>query len=105
MITTILGAIFGVICILLLKNDVSFWPIGVSALINHTVMGFAIGVSSLKVHWAPHGILWGFLFGIFLAVGWWGGPPGFWWALGFVIIWGFLIELITVVGFKMRVEK
>jgi hypothetical protein len=110
MITTIWGVIFGIVCMLLLKygTGVSFWPIGVSSLIHHSVMGFTIGVSSLKIHWAPHGILWGFLFGIFLVVGWWGGPgcpKGFWVPLGFVVLWGFLIELISTVGFKLKMGK
>jgi len=107
MITTIWGAIFGIVCMLLQKYSagVSFWPLGVSSLIHHSVMGFTIGVSSLRIHWALHGILWGFLFAIFLAIGWWGGPQGFWATLGLVILWAFLIELITTLGFKLKAEK
>jgi hypothetical protein len=107
MMTTVWGAIFGIVCMLLQKygTEVSFWPLGFSGLIHHVVMGFAIGVSSLRIHWAPHGILWGFLFGIFLVVGYWGGPQGFWGPLGLVVLWGFLIELITTVGFKLKMEK
>jgi len=102
-VTTIFGGIFGIICMLLLRyvSEVSFWPIGVYSLIHHCVMGFAIGVSSLKIHWAGHGILWGFLFGIFLTISYWGGPQGFWVPLGLVVLWGFLIELKTSVGFKL----
>ncbi|MBA7564778.1 hypothetical protein ES708_06446 [subsurface metagenome] len=112
-VTTIFGGIFGIVCMLLLKyvSDVSFGPVGIYSLIHHCVMGFTIGVSSLKIHWAPHGILWGFLFGIllavsyvfgvFLGVGYWGEPQRFWVPLGLVVLWGFLIELITSVGFKL----
>ena len=32
-------------------------------LLNRTVMGFAIGVSGLKLHWAWHGVLMGLVFG------------------------------------------
>jgi len=77
---------------------VSFWPIwpaSVFSPIYHAVMGFAIGVSSLKIHWAIHGILWGFLFGISLTVGYWGEPLSILVLLGSVILKGFLIELIT----------
>ncbi|MBE0478241.1 hypothetical protein IBX65_03855 [Candidatus Aerophobetes bacterium] len=106
-IATIWGGIFGIICMLLQKYGVgvAFWPLGIYALIHHSVMGFAIGTSNLKLHWAPHGILWGFLFGIFAAIGFWGGPQGFWATLGLVILWGFLIELITSAGFKLKREK
>jgi len=106
-VTTIWGAIFGIVCMLIQKYGVgvSFWPLGASGLIHHAVMGFTIGVSSLRIHWAPHGILWGFLFGIFLVIGYWGGPQGFWAPLGFMLLWGFLIELITTVGFKLKRGK
>jgi len=106
-ITTVWGVIFGIVCMLLQKygEGVSFWPLGVSALIHHGVMGFTIGVSSLRIHWALHGILWGFLFAIFVAISSWGGPLGFWGPLSLIILWGFLIEFITTVGFKLKMEK
>lgn len=102
-ITTIFGGVFGIVCMLLLRyvSGVSFWPTGIYSLLHHCVMGFTIGVSSLKVHWAPHGILWGFLFGVFLGISYWGQPQGFWVPWGLVILWGFLIELITSAGFKL----
>ncbi len=73
--TTILGLVFGVICMLLSRyvSGVAFWPLGVSFLLHHTVLGFAIGVSALKMNWAAHGALWGALFGVFLAIGQVGG--------------------------------
>lgn len=106
MITTIWGAIFGVVCMLQLRYlvGISFWPLGIGSLIHHSVMGLTIGVSDMRLHWAPHGILWGFLFGIFLTVIYQTQPVP-WAALGFVILWGFLIELITTVGFKLKKEK
>ena len=107
-VATIWGAVFGIVCIFLQKYVVGIaflWPIGVSSLIHHSVMGFTIGASSLKIHWVLHGILWGFLFGIFLVIGWWGKPMGFWAPLGTVILWGFLIELMTTVCFKLKREK
>jgi len=106
-VTTIWGAIFGIVCMLIQKYGVgvSFWPLGVSGLIHHAVMGFTIGVSSLKIHWAPHGILWGFLFGIFMAMALVETPLGFWGPFGFIVLWGFLIELITTLGFKLKMGK
>lgn len=105
--TTVWGAIFGIVCMLLQKYGarVSLWPIGISILIYRSVMGFTIGVSSLRIHWAPHGILWGFLFGIFFVIALLGTPVGFWGPLGVLMLWGFVIELITTVGFKLKMTK
>jgi hypothetical protein len=63
-------------------------------------MGFVIGTSSLKMHWALHGLLWGALFGIFLAISQVGAPPVAWQVFVFVLIWGFLIETLTSKVFK-----
>ncbi len=101
-ITTILGFIFGIICMLLSRysSNIAFWPMGVSFLINHTVMGFAIGVSSMRMNWAAHGVLWGALFGIFTAISAVGTGMNPFAAFVFVVIWGFLIETIAAKGFK-----
>lgn len=105
--TTLWGAIFGGVCMLVQRYQpgVSFWPISVSSLIHHAVMGFAIGASGLRMHWAPHGILWGFLFGIFFAIVLVETPLGFWGPFGTMICFGFLIELIASVGFKLKMER
>ncbi len=100
--TTVLGAVFGVICMLLSRygSQIPFWPLGVSFLLHHTVLGFAIGASSLKMNWAAHGALWGALFGIFLAIGNVGGPLQPWIAFALPVIWGFLIETLATKAFK-----
>lgn len=71
-------------------------------LLNRTVMGFVIGTSALKLHWAWNGIVMGLIVGeifsyfLFMTVGWK--------ALAFTPIgnaaFGFLIELFTTVVFK-----
>lgn len=100
--TTILGLVFGVICMLLARYtaEVAFWPIGVSFLLHHTVMGFAIGASSLKTNWAAHGVLWGAIFGLFLAVSRVGAAPEPWAVFVLVVIWGFLIETLATKVFR-----
>ena len=100
--TTILGAVFGVICMLLSRYtaEVDFWPFDVSFLLHHTVLGFAIGVSSLKMNWAAHGAFWGALFGLFLAIGQVGGALEPWIAFVLPVIWGFLIETLATKVFK-----
>ena len=101
-IGTLLGLVFGVICMLLTRfmADVAFWPIGISFLLHHTVLGLAIGTSSLRMHWVAHGVFWGAVFGVFLAIGSVGADPGPWDILIFVLIWGFLIEILTSKVFK-----
>ena len=100
--TTILGAVFGVICILATRYtaEVDFWPLGVSFLIHHTVLGFAIGASSLKMNWAAHGAFWGALFGLFLVIVGIDIYPDPWQLFVMPVIWGFLIETIATKAFK-----
>jgi uncharacterized membrane protein len=100
--TTVLGAVFGIICMLASRylSQIPFWPLGVSLLLHHTVLGFAIGASSLKMNWAAHGAMWGALFGIFLAIGNIGGPLSPWIAFFLPVIWGFLIEVLATKAFK-----
>lgn len=100
--TTVLGAVFGVICMLLSVYTavVAFWPTGVSFLLSHIVMGFTIGASSLKINWAVHGALWGALFGLPLAIGCVGGTLQPWVAFIMPVIWGFLIETLATKVFK-----
>ena len=100
--TTLLGVVFGIICMLLSKytSGVAYWPIGISFLLHHAVMGFAIGASSVKMNWAVHGIFWGAIFGVFLAISRIGGAPEPWVVFIVVVIWGFLIETLTTKAFK-----
>ena len=100
--TTLLGVVFGIICMLLSKYTagVAYWPLGISFLLHHTVMGFAIGASSLKINWAAHGAVWGALFGLFLAIGSVGGALAPWMAFVLPVIWGFLIETLATKAFK-----
>jgi len=103
--TTFLGVVFGIICMLLSKYtaDVAYWPLGVSFLLHHTVMGFAIGASSLKMNWAAHGVLWGAIFGLFLAIGLIDSNTALepWLIFIAVVVWGFLIETLTTKAFKL----
>jgi hypothetical protein len=100
--TTLLGVVFGIICMLLSKYswEVAYWPLGISFLLHHAVMGLAIGVSSLKMNWAAHGVFWGVVFGLFLAIGQIGTIQEAWFIIIPVVIWGFLIETLTTKAFK-----
>ena len=100
--TMLLGVDFGIICMLLSKFSagVDYWPMGISFLLHHTVMGLVIGVSSLKINWAAHGAFWGAVFGLFLAIGIIGTALAPWAIFVFVVIWGFLIETLATKAFK-----
>ena len=102
--TTLLGVVFGIICMLLSKStaEVDYWPLGVSFLLHHTVLGLVIGVSSLKMNWAAHGAFWGATFGSFLAISLVGTKTELepWLAFLMVFAWGFLIEALTTKVFK-----
>ena len=71
--------------------------------LNSTLIGFIIGVSAWRIHWAIHGIVIGFIGSLAIAAPMVGEPGQMG---GFVImivagmVWGFLIELITTVVFK-----
>jgi len=101
LITTVFGLVFGIICMVLVRYEVgiAFWPMGVSYLVHHTVLGFAIGVSAWKMHWAAHGAIWGALFGTFTAIAAVGTEYPY---VNFIltVVWGFLIETIATKGFK-----
>jgi len=79
---------------------VAYWPIGVSFLLHHTVMGLVIGNSQLKMHWAAHGVFWGAVFGVFLAISRVGAAPEPWVVFIGVVVWGFLIETLATRAFK-----
>lgn len=103
-IATSFGFISGFLCYLGgrygLKAEIStveFFMV----LLHRGVLGFVIGISGLRIHWALHGILLGFIIGL----------PGFpliyseggFLAYSFMsIVWGFIIELLTSVVFKVR---
>ena len=107
LITTVFGLVFGIICMVLVRYEVgiAFWPMGVSYLVHHIVLGFAIGVSAWKMHWAAHGAIWGALFGTFTAIAA-VGTANNWLGIGpfvnfvLTVVWGFLIETIATKGFK-----
>jgi hypothetical protein len=102
--TTLLGLVAGIICMIISKfgYDVEYWPLGVSFLLHHTVMGLAIGASSLRVNWVIHGLFWGCAFSLFLAIGLINVDTKLepWLVFIVVIIWGFLIEALTTQAFK-----
>ena len=65
-IATLFGVVAGVLCatISFSAGIMSFTAVTlVCVLLNRTVMGFAIGISSLRLHWAWNGIVMGLVVG------------------------------------------
>ena len=111
-VATIAGLIFGFVCLALASSGGSEipCPAKLQILFSRGLIGFAIGISSLKIHWTLHGLILGIIFSLPLAFSGLMAPesPEFSAAMMFVstvimgMIYGFLIELITSVLFKSK---
>ena len=115
-VATISGVIFGFVCLGLASSSPGAlpWPAAVQIVTSRTLIGFAIGISSLSVgHWTVHGLLMGMIFSFPLAFSGLMAPdnPEFsktsmWvWTVILGMIYGVLIELITSAFFKARQKK
>jgi hypothetical protein len=104
-IATACGVVAGLVCVSVgAISGVKITPGGFGwALLNRTLLGFVIGVSALRLHWAWHGVLMGFLVGSLFSYSVWlmGGPA---WLVPAVLagsmIFGLGIEFFTTVVFK-----
>ncbi len=108
LISTLVGIAVGVPCAygLISLNVLPFTTVNVVwALLNRGVMGFVIGVSGLRVHWAWNGIVLGLIVGsvfsysLFMTV----GPQLLPMANAIVNgLFGLIIEFFTTLVFKQR---
>jgi hypothetical protein len=104
-IATLFGLVAGAICATLTFSGGILKPTAIALvwiLLNRTVMGFVIGASGLKLHWAWNGVLMGLAVGsifsyfLYMTVGGWMplvSPVG-------NAIFGLMIEFFTTVVFK-----
>ncbi|NLO19701.1 MAG: hypothetical protein GX121_07500 [Ignavibacteria bacterium] len=106
---TFLGAIFGVICTQISQQGGDELTISafISILLSRALLGFAIGISKLKMKWWSHGILLGLLFSLPIAFNAFSNSLQnnillFFGYIFLGIIYGFLIELFTTVLLKMK---
>ncbi len=109
-IATLMGAVSGIICCLFASSGGEMpFALLASIFTGRMLIGFVIGISAMKMHWAIHGPLMGLIvsipggFGSMLG----GNPPmtGPTLLIATVVmgmIYGFLIELVTSVLFKAR---
>jgi hypothetical protein len=98
----------GVICYLGgrfgLKDEISA-PMLAYIVVNRTLIGFVIGISTLDMHWALHGITMGVVVGLPFAVGCLLEPDNVETAIAALVlgaVYGFTIELLTSVLFGAR---
>jgi len=102
-IATLLGLTAGILCYLggrFLGKEFNTVTI-LMILLHGAILGFVIGISALRIHWALHGILLGLIIGlpVYPLIYVEGG------ALAYSVmspVWGFIIELLTSVIFKAK---
>jgi hydrogenase/urease accessory protein HupE len=104
-IATILGVIFGFVCWgSTLSQGPQPWFFALQVIISRTLIGFAIGISTLKIPWWLHGIIFGLLFSLPMGLNGFYVPGKeifiFLSTVIMGIIYGFLIELFTTIVFK-----
>jgi hypothetical protein len=103
-IATLFGVVAGALCatISFRAGILTFTAINlVWILLNRTLMGFVIGISGLKLHWAWHGVLMGVVVGAIFS--WFLYMRGVGMAPYSPIgnaIFGLMIEFFTTVVFK-----
>jgi hypothetical protein len=105
-IASALGIIFGFVSWAICKFGMGHTqPVSIDLVIIlfNGLLGFTIGISSLRWHWAVHGLILGGMFGIVLGFVAAGTGSQFIWPFIFGLIYGFLIELITTLAFKVGV--
>jgi hypothetical protein len=101
---TLMGIAAGVLCVILSDGSTDSHPtwMVIAIIFNRGLIGFLIGISILRWGWAVHGIFWGLLISLMIAIPAWGGGNGQGFFLFMIAgaIWGFLIELFTSRVFK-----
>ena len=105
LIATLFGVIFGFICWGFASSEgPTPWYFALSTILSRTLIGFAVGISVIKIKWWLHGIIMGFIFSIPMALqGFYVPGKEMFILLGTLImgiIYGFFIELFTTVVFK-----
>jgi hypothetical protein len=106
-ITTALGAGCGLASWAICAHGMGLemlWSQSVLLVLINALMGFTIGISSLRIHWVTHGAAIGLLFGVVLALFTQSHGFGFWWAIVLGPVYGFMIELCATVFFHADVD-
>ena len=110
-VATISGLAFGFVCYGFASSGPAplAWPVALQIIAERTLIGFAIGISALKLgHWTIHGLVMGLIFSIPLAFSGQMAPDNpefsktamFLWTIILGMIYGLLTEAITTKLFK-----
>lgn len=109
-IATLSGLLFGFVCYGFASSSGSLpTPIAYQIIAERTLIGFAIGISVLKLgHWSLHGLVMGFIFSLPLAFSGLMAPDNpelskggmFAWTIVLGMIYGLLTEVITTKVFR-----
>ncbi len=115
-VATFMGLLCGLACFGLASGGKTPlpWPVAVQIIVSRTLIGFALGASSLFLfHWSLRGALFGILFSLPLAFSCLMAPenPEFSHAMIFGstlfmgMIYGIFIELVTSVFFRAPLSR
>ncbi len=107
LVTTILGTACGFASWAICSRGMGLEVVslfGVLLVLTNALMGFTIGISSLRIHWMAHGAVIGGLFGLVLALFTQSQGLGFWWPFILGPVYGFVIELCATVFFRADVD-
>ena len=115
-IATLLGGLFGFVCYFLASSgpEPLAWSLAMQIIFSRTLIGFAIGICAYKMgHWTLRGLILGLIFSLPLAFSGLMAPESpdytptgmFVGTLLLGAIYGLLIEVITSVIFKAKLEK
>jgi|SRR5579872_235940 len=109
-IATACGVVAGLVCVSIgasLGVAITLTTFG-WAMLNRTLLGFVIGISALRLHWAGHGILMGAIVGTLFSYSLFMAGDPIWLAGGVLVgsmVFGFLIELFTTLVFKQPQQE
>ena len=115
-IATLSGVLFGFVCFGLASSGSGELPCpaALQIIASRTLIGFAIGISCLSLgHWSIHGLVMGMIFSIPLAFSGLMAPENpefsktgmFVWTIVLGMIYGLLIEVITSLLFKAKIQR
>lgn len=115
-IASLTGILFGFVCFFFASSGPNPLPgpVAYQIIISRALIGVAIGISGLSfMHWSLHGILIGLLFSLPLALSGLMAPENpeytatsmFIWTVILGMIYGLLVEVITSLLFKAKIQS
>jgi len=114
-VATLSGVLFGFVCFGLASSAPGelAWPVALQIIVSRALIGFAIGISCISLgHWSLHGLVMGTIFSLPLAFSGLMAPESpeyskagmFIWTIVFGMLYGLLIEVITSLFFKAKIQ-